>query len=278
MTRRGFTLVEMMVALAVSLIVLGAAYQLLRNNQRFYRSQSQITDVQQNVRAVAQIIPGELREISATGSDILAMSGTDLTIRAARAFGIICSVTDSASGRVVVRPWWGYRAPDPARDGMFVFQDRDTTLASDDRWLIASLRSIASGTCADGTSGTQVQLDTLQGGFGSLSEVTVGSPGRTFEQVTYRLYQQGTQWWLGVSTLVSGTWTTMSPVAGPLRATDGIAFDYFDAAGAVTADSSLVAMVVITVRGESSQPIAMQGRPAGTYMDSMVVRATLRGN
>lgn len=278
--RRGFTIVELIVAIVVSTIVLGAAYGLLLNNQRFYRSQTQIVDVQSNVRAVAQILPAELRELSPTGGDIMAMSDTSVTIRAMRALGIVCDVSDSANARLVLRnsQWYGYRAIDPERDGIFIFRDADTLAASDDGWVLAGVAQTSNEACEDDTPGTRVDLENVVGGAGVLSGVTLGSPVRTFETVRYHLYQDAGAWWLGVSTLAEGTWSGSSPVAGPLLEGSGLAFSFLDAAGAAATDSSRVRTIRVTVRGESSQPINMQGRPQGLYRDSLTVRAALRGN
>jgi prepilin-type N-terminal cleavage/methylation domain-containing protein len=278
--RRGFTMVEMIVAVVISVIVLGAAYTLLRNNQRFYRSQSQIVDVQQNLRAVAELLPAELRELSAEGGDILAMSDTALTIRAPRGLGVVCFQPDAVMGTIILRDaqWFGYRTIDATRDGIYIFTDNDTTLASDDRWTHADITATSAAVCADGTRGTLVTLANIDGGPGTLAGAYVGAPVRTHETVTYRLYSDGSDWWLGVTQLVSGAWTATSPVAGPLRANDGLQFSYLDANSAVTADSSQVTWIALTIRAESNQPIDVQGRPTGTYSDSLSVRVALRGN
>jgi prepilin-type N-terminal cleavage/methylation domain-containing protein len=278
--RRGFTLVEMLVAITVSTIVLGAAYMLLQNNQRFYRSQSQIVDLQQNLRAVAELLPAELREISSVEGDILAMSSTALRIRAMRGLGIICDTTAIGSGRITLRnsQWFGYRGVDPSRDGILIFDENNPDFASDDRWVSATVSSTTAVNCPDGSAGTRVDLGSVTGGLGTIASVTRFSPVRTFEQVTYRLFETGGNTWLGVSSFVDGAWTAMSEVAGPLRENDGLAFEYFDAAGAATADSSRVVSVRITARARSMQPIHVQGRPIGYHSDSLTVRVALRGN
>jgi prepilin-type N-terminal cleavage/methylation domain-containing protein len=280
--RSGFTLVELMVAIVLSTAVLGAVYNILTNNQRFYRAQSQIVDVQQNVRAVAQILPSELRELSASDGDIIAMSDTALTIKAMRGFGIICAPPSVLAGTVVLRNSLlsGYREIDPARDSALVFRDGDSTRSGDDRWLHAPVASVATGVnCTDGSAATSLTLTGLVGGIGLLDSVSVGSPVRTFEVVNYRLYQDSDRaWWLGVRTFSGGAWSATSPVAGPLRPDDGVSFSYFDADGLATAVPANVAQIQLVVRGRSSQPIQVQGRPRGEYEDSLTVRVALRNN
>ena len=66
-------------------------------------------------------------------------------------------------------------------------------------------------------------------------------------------------------------------MAGPLTST-GLTFAYYDSTGTVTATANRVAYIKMTVRGQSAQPIFVQGRPQGPYKDSITVSATLRNN
>lgn len=281
-SRAGFTLIELIIAVAMASIVLGAVYRILVNNQRFYRAQSQIVDVQQNVRAVAEILPAELRELDAADGDILAMSDTSLTIKAMRGITSICAAPDVANGKITVRNslTYGYRAVDPTRDSVLVFADGNTQVSTDDTWLHAPAAVVTTGvTCTDGSAATRYTLTGMVGGIAQLANVTDGSPVRTFEVVNYRLYDDGTgTWWVGVRNYVSGAWAATSPVAGPLRPRDGIGFTYYDAGGAVTATRANVAQIAIAVRGLSTQPIQVPGRRAGQYQDSLNVRVALRNN
>lgn len=281
--RAGFTLIELMVGIVLSTAVLGAVYSLLTNNQRFYRAQSQIVDVQQNIRAVGQILPSELRELAASDGDIIEMSDTALTIKAMRGFGLTCSAASPSAGTIVLRNSLlsGYRGIDPTRDSVLVFRDGDSTRSSDDRWLHSPILSVTTAgvTCTDGAAGTRLLLTGLVGGTGLLDSVSLGSPVRTFEVVNYRLYQDSDRsWWLGVRTFSTSGWSSTSPVAGPLRPDDGLTFTYMDEDGDTTADPTAVAQIELVVRGRSTQPINVKGRRPGQYEDSMTVRVALRNN
>src|SRR2546426_635946 len=65
LTRRGFTLIELMIALVLLGLVSTAVYKVLVNNQRVYLAQTQTIDLQQNIRAAAAILPAEFRELDA---------------------------------------------------------------------------------------------------------------------------------------------------------------------------------------------------------------------
>src|SRR5437870_6978067 len=84
LARRGYTLIELLIALVLLGMVSGAIYKVLVNNQRLYLAQTQQIDLQQNMRAAAAILPAEFRELDAADGDIRAMSATSITIRAMR--------------------------------------------------------------------------------------------------------------------------------------------------------------------------------------------------
>jgi len=84
LARRGFTLIELMIALVLLGMVSAAVYKVLVNNQRVYLAQTQTIDLQQNIRAAAAILPAEFRELDASDGDIAAMGATSLQIRAMR--------------------------------------------------------------------------------------------------------------------------------------------------------------------------------------------------
>ena len=280
--RRGFTLVELMISIVLAGIVLGAIYKVLQNNQRFYRSESQVLDVEQGVRAIAQLLPSELREVDAVAGDILAMGPDSFTIRALRHPDVICSPPSVASAKIVVRnsQVYGYRAVDPTRDRALVFREGNPEIMSDDQWVDFGINSVVSGaTCADSTgAGTTINLT---GSTTMLDSVTVGSPVRTYEEVTYRLYVDSAGvGWLGVRDHVNGAWGSVSPIAGPLNADSGIALSYYDSTGAVTAVPTSVAQIRLMVRGMSEAPIMIQGRKnyLQKFQDSMSMRVALRNN
>ena len=285
----GFTLVELMIAITVAGFVMTAIYQVLKRNQRFSQAQSQILDVQQNIRAIALILPGELRELDANDGDIIAMDGSSITVRAMRGLSITCAAPNPTTGQVIVSNamTWGYRAVDPARDQALIYREGDPRKSSDDVWLRSTIGATAAATCTDGSAGTRLTLSSLAGvaGVGGMSALgsgdvgaTTGAPVRTFETVRYLLYADGTGIsWLGVQTLSGGSWSASSPIAGPLVASSGISFEYRDAAGNVTANVALVARIRIVIRGLSVQPVNIPNH-VGYYQDSLTTHVTLRNN
>src|SRR5437016_14375999 len=90
LARRGFTMIELLIALVILGIVSAALYKVLVTNQRTYLAKTQRIDLQQNIRAAATILPAALREINAVGTaaahdgDLSGMLSNSLTIRAPR--------------------------------------------------------------------------------------------------------------------------------------------------------------------------------------------------
>ena len=59
--QRGLTLIELMVALAIAFIVIGAVYQAFTSQQRTYTIQDQVAEAQQNARVAMNILMRDLR-------------------------------------------------------------------------------------------------------------------------------------------------------------------------------------------------------------------------
>src|SRR5215211_5199727 len=93
--RRGFTLMELLVALMISSFLVTVIYQLMDGNSRFVRTQSAREEVQQNARAAIDVMAGDLRTVQPTA--ILAMGPDSLRFYMPRAFGVLCNQLDTNS-------------------------------------------------------------------------------------------------------------------------------------------------------------------------------------
>lgn len=301
--RRGFTMVELLVALVLLGLVSAALYRVLVNNQRLYTAQTQRIDLSQNIRAAANILPAEFRQLDASdaaaASDIVAMSADSITIHALRWTSFVCVapvLNGAGAGRQMVirgtQPgdpmFFGSRGVQLGVDSMMVYLDGNQTTRLDDYYVPAKITGVTpagAALCpaipgAGATAGTTVSWD---GNFyvpasNVANAIPVGAPVWGFERVTYKLFQAGDGlWYIGYRPwLPAGT--AMQPIIGPVLP-NGLTFSYFDSTGAATALRTRVARIDITVRARTAMAVRNGGTaPAQTIVDSIVTSVALRNN
>jgi prepilin-type N-terminal cleavage/methylation domain-containing protein len=278
-SRRGFTLVELLIALVLLTIVGGVIIRLLASSQRLSRQQSEQVLLQGNVRTGALLVPAELRELAvgATTTDLVSMGATDVTYRALRASGVACQVTAGAPGSVRLRSsvYFGYRTLAATRDSLLIFMDNDPNLTTDDRWsAFAVTGTPTNGTCPDGQAALVVPVTVHAD---SVSKMQIEAPVRSFEVMQLALFQQGTSYWLGARSVSADPASTLQPVLGPLRS-DGLQISYLAANGTATTVPTQVRTIEVTIRG-----LTQHATSTGTgstdlrlAQDTLVTRIRLR--
>jgi prepilin-type N-terminal cleavage/methylation domain-containing protein len=272
---RGFTLVELAVALVLGLMVGGLVHRVLLHSQRLARAQAERMALQDNVRVAALVLAGELGGIGydeitpeasaalgypvATRIDLLSIAPGAVTYLAGRGGGRVCGVAPGLSPEIVVAEssWESLRAP-RGSDSLLVFVESDPTTGSDDAWIHLGIASAGAGTCPGGEAGIAVQvaapppLDPA-----ALTRVTPGSPARLAEVMEMRYYRSGGKSWFGMRSVSTGEGIT--PVAGPLAdslaGVRGLMLVYRDATDAPTGDPAAVRAVEIALLGVTEQPI-----------------------
>ena len=246
--RRGFTLVEIMVALTVTLIVTGAMYNLLLNTQRLTRAQSARVALQSSVRAGALIVANELSELnSAAGgstsqNDIIAPGAHAVTYRAARGVGFICQVAGPGVIRLARSSFSANRDPQAGRDDALVFVPGDSAVGSGDTWVAVRIAGVATTfACPGGNPGITLTLSASP----SPLLLEEGTPVRVVEPIELRLYPSDETWWLGARSVNTGE--AIQPLVGPL-ASDGFRLEYLDALGGPTVDRTRIKSIRVTIR------------------------------
>lgn len=288
-SRRGFTLVELLIAIVLLGIVSAAIYRVLVNNQRLYMAQTQRIDLSQNIRAAGSILPAEFRQLDAADGDIAAMSATSISIRAMRWLGFACTppvlggalngVSMIVRGGAPGQPlFFGSRGINNT-DSLLIYYDGDPTTRADDFWATGAITASPNGqNCADGQEGQRLIMTVNLLGLGAnvAGGIPVGAPVWGFEPVTYQLYQPvgDTSWYVGFQPAGG----TMQPLIGPVLA-NGLTFSYFNANGNVTAVRAQVARIDITVRARTAVAIRKGGEaPLQAAVDSLVTSVALRNN
>ena len=292
--RRGFTLLELMVALVLVLAVAAVTYALLVQNQRVSRSQVEHAGLQDNVRAGALVVANELREIgfdsvppdaglgagASVSPDLLVMQPGRLEYKAMRGMGFTCTLPGSGQLRLRRGTLLGLRQPE-AGDSITAHVEGDPTTGADDAWVHAAVTAVGSGACDDG--GPALALTVAFANDAAASRMVAGGPVRFFEVMEIRYYQSGGKSWLGLRSVSAGG--VIEPMLGPLAdstaAQRGFTFTYLDRNGAVTTVPNDVREVSWTLKGVTDGAVRNAGvsplsRDSLTLSTSVALRNTLR--
>lgn len=240
---RGFTLIEVLVAMTLTGIVVAGTLRALSAQKKFYARQARVLDARHAMRASATILASEFRDASAAGGDLYAIGADSIVIRSTVGFAVACAV-NVGSGQLSLTEVSGHFNLTTA-DSILVFVENGIN-DSDDAWRVLLVTGISTTGPACAWSDPADRLVTVSG---SLSGVWIGSPVRLYQPYVYGLYQEPDgRYWLGRKTYAPGS--SYVPVAGPLAPADssGLQLTYYDDAGAPTTNRFDVVRVDIQVR------------------------------
>ena len=294
MSRRGFTMIELLVALVLLGIVSTAIYRVLVNNQRLYMAQTQRIDLSQNIRAANTILSAEFRELDALDGDIIAIGPDSISIRGMRWLSFICVPPAlngvNAGNQMIIRGrqvgdpmFFGSRYINEATDSLLIYLDGNQASRQDDYFVPARIAATPGNQQCPAVGaipaqpGTRIVFDgNFLFGTNVAGAITTGAPVRGFERVKYRIYQPAgdSLWYVGFQPAGQ----TIQPLIGPVLA-NGLTFQYFNAAGAVTAVRTQIARIDVTVRGRTQSQVRTGGQaPRRAIVDSITFSVALRNN
>ena len=273
---RGFTLVEMLIGLVLLGIVSTTIYRVLTTNQRLSRAQTEQVSLQSSVRVGALAVANELREIginASGGTDIIAMGANGITYRAMRSSGMACAVTlTQVTIRNTANTFFSTRNIVAGQDALLLYVEADSTISTDDTWAILPILNVGTSTCGGAAA---ITLTTAVPA-GTLANIKLDAPVRTFEIMELGVTAVGGQNWLGVRSVSGGT--AMQPALGPIAA-NGLDLEYYTTAGGntVTTNPALVQSIRINIRGVTDRTVRAAGQdPLALDTDSLAMRITLR--
>src|SRR5688500_17938998 len=96
-SRRGLTLIELIMALTILAIVGGLLANVLIKQQRFNRALTETADSRARMRDIATILPTDLRGASSIGRDILSIGLTSLQFRSSIGSSVLCGLPGAAN-------------------------------------------------------------------------------------------------------------------------------------------------------------------------------------
>jgi prepilin-type N-terminal cleavage/methylation domain-containing protein len=247
--RRGFTMIEVIVALVVGMVVLGSVVQMLIVQGRGYGKQREQVDVRETGREAGALLSWDLRQAGVAGSPFAVMGANAVTIRSFRGLGTICGKHALLARYGLWKTGGNIQAT--VDDTALVYQ------IGRGQWNKLKITAVgtpaAMGVAACGWPGARppdIVVEFAVTATTDTSYIKVGAPLRSFRLVQYAEFQQNNRWWLGRKVGAAASYDLLT---GPLLApaSNGLAFTYYDTLGAVTANTAAVGSVAFTLRTES---------------------------
>jgi prepilin-type N-terminal cleavage/methylation domain-containing protein len=233
LTRRGFTLVELLVALALALVVLGTATGSLLRQQRSSRRLAALGDDDVQLRAATALLPGELLTLNPSTGDLVAgeASDTAIQLRTPVAISLACArdvgaatLLPSVAGEVLLG---GLASLPRAGDSLWWLADR--------AWLGRRITAAytVSANCYAPVAASGLSIRVV---LASRDTIEAGAPLRVTRPVRYAYYTASGSWSLGYREWNDATsrFSPPQPVVGSLLRRDGgrrSGFRYFDTTG-----------------------------------------------
>lgn len=256
--RAGFSLVEMMIALLVSMVVMAALMGMVIHQQRFYLRAADISETLAELQRVETVVVPELLPLSPGAGDIAFAGPDSIAMRVFRGVYSVCDKLLAPEFAIVVRNLTG-NSVELATDSVFVYRRGMRTGLSDDSWQPVKISSLNETTCPDGTPGWRAVIPALNG---FSFEIPVGSPVRAFRHGSYWLERSSDGWYLKTDA-TSGTAVV---IAGPLTppdsaATSALEFRYLDDEGDVASSTAEIARIDLNVSSLGRVPGTRDGLP-----------------
>jgi len=294
--RRGFTIIELMIVLAILGVVGSAIALTLIRQQRFYRGATELLYAREGVRDAMEILSTDIRGMS-TADTATMLADSAIELFANIGSSVICQIAGLEIGLPrAVSPRGNTLSafltqPDTGDLALF-FRDSMEAGSQWERHRIAgfSSRSLAAA-CPTSSGYAQADAVSATGFLINLStplssHVGRGAPVRFVRHGRYSLYRAGDgDWYLGYrrcNAIGPSVCGAIQPLSGPYKAYSGNAgltgllFEYFDVLGArLGAGSSSLARIDISARSASHQRLMVEDHtwvPSDSATVSVAVR------
>jgi hypothetical protein len=298
--RRGLSLAELVVVIALAGLVGGTIVATIVRQQRFYRGASELLYVREGVRDAMEVVSAGLRGTSVADTVRLAADSA-IEFFATIGASVLCQIVANDVGLPAAHSSGNSLSafltePDTGDLALFHVD----SAGANERWERRRISGVVPQSLASscppasrlsqqsevdvGAKGFVVTLTTPLGG-----DVKPGAVVRFIRRARYSLYRaSGGDWYLGYrrcNAIGASACGAVQPVSGPYRAYDrdpratGLLFEYFDAAGQaldVAAAPLALARVDVTVRSENERQLPGGSPFARTIADSATVSVAIR--
>lgn len=299
--RAGFSVAELLVAIALLGIVGGAIHDALRRQQQLFSSIATLIAARSDVRDAAEVLATDLlsasrldtiRVASDSAVEFLSGIGVSITCDSAPEHAIRLPPEKLASG---LRLTSLLAVPD-TNDLVLIYNDDSTATAGQPRWDRHAIESVAvhaAGTACPATTGFTSVADEAAPALvitvrtPASSGIRKGAPVRIVRRGRYSLYRSSdARWYLGhrrCTPLGPSSCGAIQPLSGPYAgyagAESGLSIAYFGATGEplVSGDAGpRTALIQITVRSLLSTS-HLRGRGwSAQHVDSATASVALR--
>jgi hypothetical protein len=256
--RAGYSLVEMMIALLVSMVVMAALMGMVIHQQRFYLIANDISQTVSDLQRVETVVVPELLPLSPSAGDIVFAGDDSIAMRVFRGVYSVCDKLLAPDFAIVVRNLTGNSVP-LITDSVLIYSRGQQRGLADDSWRPVKMSSVNTTTCPDGTPAWRAVIPDLNG---VSFQIPVGSPVRAFRHGSYWLELSSDGWYLKTDA-TSGTAVV---VVGPLTPPDSAAsaalrFRYLDVQGDVATTNDEIARIDLDVSSLGTVPGMRDGLP-----------------
>jgi prepilin-type N-terminal cleavage/methylation domain-containing protein len=297
--RRAFTLLELLVSLAVTGIAATVIIRTLVSQQRFYSSASAVLDARAQIRDAADVLATDIRNASAHSPTFVLMLDSAIEMYSTIAASLVCTVPASQtvglppaaissgasltsmlaqpdSGDIAAVHTYPSGRPDSG-------QWEIVRVASFSQRSVGTACPVASGFTSAADIGGPAAYEAVLASP-TLNPLAVGSPVRFLRRARYSLYKSSdNRWYLGYRRCNATGCGGIQPVSGPYEpyspSASGLEFRYFDSDGArlaIGSSGTLVSRVDIVIRGKSARRSSLAGDARSTYGDSSVISVSPR--
>ena len=296
--RRAFTLVELLVSLAVAGVAAAFIIRTLLAQQRFYTSASAVLGARAQIRDAADVLATDIRNASAADPPFVLMSDSAVEMFTTIAASIVCTVPSGATAGLPPRSLSSGMTLTsllalPDTGDLAVIYTYPPGRPDSGRWdqlNISSFAATSTMTACPASTGFTGAGDVAESAyrvtFASLppNPIVPGNPIRFLRRGRYSLYRSSdSRWYLGYRRCNASGCSAVQPASGPYdpyaSQSSGLEFRYFDSRGArldQTSDPSLLSRVDIVIRGKSSRRSTLAGDTRATYGDSSVITVSPR--
>lgn len=271
----GFTIIELLIYIVLSLLVMGSVYNILISQTRQHSLHRETMDVRETLRGAGALLTSELRHLSSQGGDFYVISPQSVSFRSMLGSGTICTKDPTSTSFGLWRSSDSDAIGASAGDSVLIYKTSDGTWTSSRITQSWNNPSLAGVPWCDWSGGASIPTDAaIAVPAADTAGVGIGTPIRVFTSVDYGIFQQASRWWLGRKL---GGAASYELVTGPLRSPSdsGLAFHFYDSTSAETAVMADVVRVEIVLRAESARQ-APSSVGVGERLDSLRLLAYLR--